>query len=79
MLGVVRPARRARLADAHHELAVARELVDVPAALDIVANPDEVVVVDVNAVPVVTPLVVGAVAAPALHHLAILIELDHRR
>jgi hypothetical protein len=79
MLGVVRSARRAGLADPHHELAVARELEDVPASLDIVADPDEVVVVDMDAVPVVAPGIARAIAAPALHHLAVLIELDHRR
>src|SRR5215510_14273195 len=79
MLGVVRSARRAGLADPHHELAVARELEDVPAGLDIVADPDEVVVIDMDAVPVVAPRVARAIAAPALHHLAVLIEFDHRR
>ena len=59
MLGVVRPGRRAGLADPHDELAVARELEDVPAGRDVVADPDEIVVVDVDAVAVVAPLVAG--------------------
>src|SRR5262245_46935163 len=79
MLGVVRSARRAGLADPHHELAVAGELEDVPAGLDIVADPDEVVVIDVDAVPIIAPGVARTIAAPALHDLAVLIELDHRR
>ena len=73
------PPGRAGLAQPHDELAVAGELVDVPAALDVVADPDEIVVVDEDAVAVVAPLVIGAVTAPALHHLAGRVELDHRR
>src|SRR2546423_6450636 len=80
MLGIVRAAAKPWLADAQHELAVAREFVDMPAGgLDVVADPDEIIVVDMDAVTVVAPLVVRAVAAPALHHLAVLVEFDHRR
>ena len=79
MLGVVRAGRGAGLADPHDELAVAGELVDVPAGRDVVGDPDEIVVVDVDAVAVIAPLVIGAVAAPALHHVAVRIEFDHRR
>jgi hypothetical protein len=79
VLDVVGAAGRAGLAEPHDECAVAGELVDVPAGLDIVADPDEIIVVDEDAVAVIAPLVIGAVAAPALHHLAGLVELDHRR
>src|SRR5258708_12971134 len=50
-----------------------------PAGLDIVADPDEIVVIDEDTVSVVAPLVIRTVAAPALHHLAGLVEFDHRR
>src|ERR1700719_1935160 len=76
---IVRPAGRTGLAHTLAKLAVAGELVDVPTGLDVVADPDEIVVVDEDSVPVVTPFVIGTVPTPALHHLAGLVELDHRR
>src|SRR5262249_10564656 len=79
VLNVIRPAGRPGLAKPHHELAVTGEFVDMPAALDVVADPDEIVMVDEDTVSVIAPFVIGTVAAPALHPLAGLVEFDHRR
>src|ERR1700730_3502534 len=77
--GIVGAAGRTGLAQSHDELAVAGELVDMPASLDIVADPDEIVVIDEYTVPIIAPFVIGTVPTPTLHHLAGLVELDHRR
>ena len=67
------------LAKRHQVLAVARELHHAVAV--VAADPDEVVVVDEDAVRLAGP--VGEVGhralAPALHQLALLVELQHRR
>ena len=76
--GVVRVRHRAGLADLHDELAVAGELENLPVLGIVAADPDEVVVVDEDAVLVLLPVVALAGAAPGLHDLAVLVELDHR-
>ena len=78
--GVVAAGQFARAADLLHELAVARELQDLAVlVLGIAADPDEVVVVDENAMLVGGPFVALTGAAPGLHDIAGLIELDDRR
>ncbi len=78
--GVVAAGQFARAADLLHELAVARELQDLAVlVLGIAADPDEVVVVDENAMLVGGPFVALTGAAPGLHDIADLIELDDGR
>ena len=67
------------LADGQHQLALARELHH--PVVHVRADPDVVGVVDEDAVRVARPVgrVLLGLLAPALHHLAVLVELDDRR
>src|SRR5215218_3544123 len=69
---------RAGLADLQHELAVAGELQDVAVLIAVRREPDEALVVDVDAVLVLRPVVALARAAPGLDEIALGIELEHR-
>ena len=63
-LGRIAVVAGARLADLQHELAVHRELEKLSVAFPIARKPDEIVVVDKNAVLVLGPLVAGPGSAP---------------
>src|SRR5262249_59681164 len=68
------------LADLQHEFAVHRELEELPILLAIAGKPDEVGVVDEDAVLVLRPLKAGAQAAPVADHITCLVEYqDWRR
>ncbi len=67
------------LTDGQHQLALARELHH--AVVHVRAHPHEVVVVDEDAVGITRPVgrILLGLVAPALHHLAVLVEFDHDR
>ena len=68
-----------RLADLQHELAVHGELEDLPVLVAAACGPDEIIVIDVDAVLGRRPIVALARPAPVLHQVAGLIEHQHRR
>jgi phosphoribosyl-AMP cyclohydrolase len=71
--------RHALLPHLHHELAILRELEDVPVHRTVAANPDVAAAVDVESVVAVGPLIAGTVAAaPVAQQIAGLIELENR-
>src|SRR5919106_2577510 len=63
----------------HQEGPVAGELQYLMIVLPVSGNPHVVVVVDEDPVLVLGPVEAGARAAPALHEVPGLVELDHRR
>ena len=77
VIGIVAALVHARLADGEQVLALLRELHHVHAVAR--AHPDEAVVVDVDAVLLVEPRVALTGAAPGPQHLALGIQLQHRR
>ena len=77
MIRIVAALVHARLTDGQHVLAVLRELHDVHAVAR--AHPHEAVVVDVDAVLLVEPRVALAGPAPGSQHLALGVQLQHRR
>ena len=68
-----------RLADLQHELAVHGELENLAVGLVVAGEPDEIVVVDVDAVLALGPVVALAGAAPVADQVAGLVEHQHRR
>src|SRR5262245_61117649 len=68
-----------RLADLQHELAVHREFQELAVGLVVAGEPDEIVVVDVDAVLAFRPIIALAWTAPVLDYIASLVEHQHRR
>ena len=77
--GVVVALARTGLADLHHELAVAGELQDEAVVLVVAAEPDEALVDRRGCRAPAWASRSPARPAPGLHHVALGIELDHRR
>jgi hypothetical protein len=76
---VLAVGHRPRLADLQDELAGACELEHHPVGHAVAGDPDEVVVVDIDAVLVRRPVVAFPGPAPRLDDVAVLIEFDDRR
>ena len=68
-----------RLADLQHEFAVHGELEQLAVGLVVAGEPDEIIVVDIDAVLALGPIVALARTAPMADEIAGLIEDEHRR
>ena len=77
--GVVGALARRDLADLHHELAVGGEFQDGVVVVGIAADPDEALLVDLDAVLAADPFIAFAGAAPGAQQIAVGVELEHRR
>ena len=73
------PALAYREPELLHELSLARELQNVPVIGAVAADPDDPLGVDDDAVVGLRPLEARPRAAPGVHHVALLVELDDRR
>jgi hypothetical protein len=78
-VGRVAVVALALLADLQHELAVHRELEQLAVLLAVAGEPDEVVVVDEDAVLVLRPFIARSGTTPVAQQVARRVEQQHRR
>src|SRR5262249_59094950 len=70
---------RAGLADLQHELSVLGELQHMTVVVAVPPDPDEALVIDIDAMLVLEPVIAFPGATPASEKVAVLVEFHHRR
>src|SRR6185437_2131442 len=71
--------RRTGLADLQHEFSVLGKFQHLAVVVAIAAEPDEALVIDIDAMLVLEPVIALARATPGAQHVPFLVKFDHRR